>query len=98
MGEIIHGDYSRWACPGMLDSVTNYECYKGLWSAHNSKNYFELAHSLNRQYGPEGIYRGIDLYNFADNHDVNLSLIHISNMVSGSAVPVSAPNISVWPI
>ena len=71
MGEIIHGDYSRWANPDMLDSTTNYECWKGLWSSHNSKNYFEIAHSLNRQFGPGGIYRGLQLYSFADNHDVN---------------------------
>lgn len=71
MGEIIHGDYTRWANPDLLDSVTNYECWKGLWSAHNTKNYFEIAHSLNRQFGPGGIYRGLLLYNFADNHDVN---------------------------
>ena len=49
MGEIIHGDYARWANPEMLDTVTNYECWKGLWSSHNDKNYFEIAHSLNRQ-------------------------------------------------
>lgn len=71
MGEIIHGDYARWANPEMLDSVTNYECWKGLWSSHNDKNYFEIAHSLQRQSGPGGIYRDICLYNFADNHDVN---------------------------
>ena len=71
MGEIIHGDYARWANPNLLDSVTNYECWKGLWSSHNDKNYFEIAHSLNRQFGPGGIYRNIRTYNFADNHDVN---------------------------
>ena len=71
MGEIIHGDYARWANPELLDSVTNYECWKGLWSAHNTKNYFEIAHSLQRQSGPGGIYRGLALYNFAENHDVN---------------------------
>lgn len=71
MAEIIHGDYNRWANPELLDSVTNYECWKGLWSAHNSKNYFEIAHSLNRQFGPGGIYRSLWLYNFADNHDVD---------------------------
>ena len=54
MGEIIHGDYNRWANPEMLDSVTNYECYKGLYSSHNVKNYFEIAHSLNRQFGNGG--------------------------------------------
>lgn len=71
MGEIIHGDYNRWANPDMLDSVTNYECYKGLYSSHNDKNYFEIAHSLNRQFGSGGIYQNMRTYNFVDNHDVN---------------------------
>ena len=72
MGEIIHGDYNRWANPEMLDSVTNYECYKGIYSSLNSMNLFEIAHSLNRQYGPEQwcIYRGKHLMSFVDNHDV----------------------------
>lgn len=71
MGEIIFGDYKRWANPEMLDSVTNYECYKGIYSSHNSKNYFEIDYSINRQSGSNAIYPGIVLYNFADNHDVN---------------------------
>lgn len=71
MGEMVHGDYARLAKPGMLDSVTNYECYKGIYSSHNDKNYFEIAHSLNRQFGRGGIYEKIYTYNFIDNHDVN---------------------------
>ena len=71
MGEVVHGDYSRWANNEMLHSVTNYECYKGLYSSHNDKNYFEIAHSLNRQFGKGGIYENLCLYNFVDNHDVN---------------------------
>lgn len=71
LGEIIHGDYRHWANPEMLDSVTNYECYKGLYSSHNDRNYFEIAYSLSRQFGPEGLYRGLPLYAFADNHDVS---------------------------
>ncbi len=70
-GEITHGDYNRWANPEMLDSVTNYECYKGLYSSHNDHNYFEIAHSLQRQFSNGGIYRNIYTYNFVDNHDVN---------------------------
>ena len=27
-------------------SVTNYECYKGLYSSFNSMNLFEIGHSL----------------------------------------------------
>jgi cyclomaltodextrinase / maltogenic alpha-amylase / neopullulanase len=70
LGEMIHGDYSRLANPEMLDSATNYEAYKGLWSSHEDRNYFEIAHTLERQFGPDGRYRGLPLYAFADNHDV----------------------------
>ncbi|MGN0607413.1 MAG: DUF1653 domain-containing protein [Oscillospiraceae bacterium] len=71
MGEIIHGDYNRWANPEMLDSTTNYECYKGIYSSHNDKNYFEIDYSINRQFGNNGIYKNIKLFTFVDNHDVN---------------------------
>ena len=72
IGEMIHGDYNRITADGVLHSVTNYECYKGLYSAFNSMNLFEIAHSLGRQFGPEPwtLYRGKHLVNFADNHDV----------------------------
>ena len=70
-GEITHGDYNRWANPDALDSVTNYECYKGLYSSHNDHNYFEIAHSLQRQFSNGRIYQNIYTYNFVDNHDVN---------------------------
>ena len=71
MGEIIHGDYRVWANDEMLDSVTNYECWKGIYSSHNDKNYFEIAYSLKRQFGQGGLYENLCLYNFLDNHDVN---------------------------
>lgn len=71
LGEVIHGDYRKWACNENLDSATNYELYKGLYSSHNDANYFEIAYSLNRQFGENGIYKNLQLYNFADNHDVN---------------------------
>jgi glycosidase len=70
-GEVVHGDYSRWANGKTIDSVTNYECYKGLWSSLNDNNYFEIAYALNRQFGKGGLYEHLPLYNFADNHDVN---------------------------
>ncbi len=70
-GEITNGDYNRWANDYTLDSVTNYEVYKALYSCHNDRNYFEFAHSLDREFGPYGIYKNLYLYNFVDNHDVN---------------------------
>ncbi len=71
MGEVVHGDYRNWVSPTRLDSVTNYECYKGLYSSFVDKNFFEIAYAFNRQFGPEGMYRNLPLYAFADNHDVN---------------------------
>ena len=71
IGEMLHGDYTQLVNPELLDSVTNYECYKGLYSSHNTKNYFEIAYSFNRQFGNDGIYKNLTLYNFVDNHDVN---------------------------
>jgi glycosidase len=71
LGEVIHGDYRKWANPETLDSVTNYEVYKGLYSSLNDKNYFEMAYTLNRQFGENGLYPSLPLYAFADNHDVN---------------------------
>ena len=74
MGEVVAGDYRHWANATMLNSVTNYEAYKGLWSSLNDKNYFEIDWTLKREFGPAGIdtgrYRDLMLYNFADNHDV----------------------------
>ena len=67
IGEVLFGDYNLIVNDEMLHSCTNYECYKGLYSSFNSMNMFEIAHSLNRQYGPEQwcIYRGKHLMTFA---------------------------------
>ena len=71
LGEILFGDYKRIVNGEMLHSCTNYECYKGLYSSFNDLNLFEIAYSLNRQFGREGgIYKGEHLLCFADNHDV----------------------------
>lgn len=72
IGEVLFGDYNLIVNDELLHSCTNYECYKGLYSSFNDGNLFEIAHSLNRQFGPEQwcIYRGKHLMTFADNHDV----------------------------
>ncbi len=73
LGETLHGDYNTWVNDEMLDSCTNYECYKGLYSSFNSKNFYEILYSFNRQFGKEQwcLYRGKHLLAFVDNHDVN---------------------------
>ncbi len=73
LGELLHGDYNQFVNDEMLDSCTNYECYKGIYSSFNSMNMFEIIHSLLRQFGPENwtLYRGKHLLCFVDNHDVS---------------------------
>lgn len=71
MGEVVHGDYRNWVGPTRLHAVTNYEVYKGLWSSHFDRNFFEIDYSLKRQFAPGGVYEGAPLFHFADNHDVN---------------------------
>ncbi|MCH5257685.1 MAG: alpha amylase C-terminal domain-containing protein [Lachnospiraceae bacterium] len=81
LGETLHGDYNQWMNDEMLHSVTNYECYKGLFSSFNSMNMFEIVHSLLRQFGPENwtLYRGKHLLSFVDNHDVTRVASVLSN-------------------
>lgn len=81
LGEMLHGDYNRLMNDSMLHSVTNYECYKGLYSSFNSMNMFEINHSLLRQFGPENwtLYKGKHLLSFVDNHDVTRVASILSN-------------------
>ena len=81
MGETLYGDYKQWMSPEMCHSVTNYECNKGLWSAFNSSNLFEIAHSLQRQFGPEewSLYQGAHMLSFLDNHDLTRIATRMEN-------------------
>ena len=80
MGEVIHGDYTRWANDSTLHAVTNYNLHKALYSGHNDRNYFEIAHTVKRLYEMGGNRPdGLKLYNFADNHDVERIYTKLSN-------------------
>jgi cyclomaltodextrinase len=48
VGEVIHGDYSAIVRETGLDSVTQYELWKAIWSSLNDRNFFELAWALDR--------------------------------------------------
>lgn len=80
MGEVIHGDYTRWVNEGTLHSVTNYHLHKALYSGHNDHNYFEIAHTVRRQCDMGGnSSHGLKLYNFVDNHDVERIYTKLQN-------------------
>ncbi len=89
MGEVIHGDYTRWVNEGTLHSVTNYHLHKALYSGHNDHNYFEIAHTVKRLYGMGGNRPdGLKLYNFVDNHDVERIYTKLSNKAHFAPVHV----------
>jgi len=80
MGEVIHGDYTRWVNGETLHSVTNYHLHKALYSGHNDRNYFEIAHTVKRLYDMGGNkVDGFRLYNFVDNHDVERIYTKLNN-------------------
>lgn len=80
MGEVIHGDYSRWVNEGTLHSVTNYQLHKALYSGNNDHNFFEIAHTVKRLYDMGSSNpNGFRLYNFVDNHDVERIYTKLNN-------------------
>ena len=75
MGEVVHGDYSKWVNTSKLHSVTNYILYKSLISSHNDKNLFELAYCIKNSVP----HNGLPLYSFLDNHDLPRIASNVSN-------------------
>jgi glycosidase len=67
VGEMIHGDYAGYVADAGLDSVTQYELWKAIWSSLNDGNLFELAWTLRRH--DELLPRFLPL-TFVGNHDV----------------------------
>jgi len=67
VGEVIHGDYAAFVREGGLDSVTQYELWKAVWSSFNDRNLFELAWALERHDGFTGEFPPST---FVGNHDV----------------------------
>jgi cyclomaltodextrinase / maltogenic alpha-amylase / neopullulanase len=67
VGEVIHGDYPRFVAEGGLDSVTQYELWKAIWSSLNDRNFFELSWALTRH---GDLTADFDPMTFVGNHDV----------------------------
>ncbi len=66
-GEVIHGDYAGYVESSGLDSVTQYELWKAIWSSLNDGNFFELAYALGRH---DELLDTFVPQTFVGNHDV----------------------------
>jgi cyclomaltodextrinase len=67
LGEYIHGDYADEVQKSTLDSVTQYELWKAIWSSLNDGNFYELAAALERH---NAFLQTFVPLTFAGNHDV----------------------------
>ena len=67
VGEVIQGDYADFVAKSTMDSVTQYELWKAIWSSLNSANFFELSWALDRHNGFLDTFAPMT---FVGNHDV----------------------------
>ena len=67
LGEVIHGDYAGFVRESRVDSVTQYELWKAVWSSLNDGNFYELDAALGRH---DGFLEAFTPYTFLGNHDV----------------------------
>jgi glycosidase len=67
LGEVIHGDYASFVNKSGVDSVTQYELWKAMWSSLNDGNFYEFAWALKRH---EELLDTFVPQTFLGNHDV----------------------------
>lgn len=67
LGEVIHGDYAGIVDVSGMDSVTQYEMWKAVWSSLESANFYELDWCLKRH---DAFLGSFVPQTFIGNHDV----------------------------
>jgi len=92
LGEVLHGDYCAFVAESGIDSVTQYELWKAIWSSINDRNLFELDHALGRH----NQFLGSFIPNtFVGNHDVTriASRVGLDGTVTALAVLMTVAGI-----
>ncbi|MGY2129554.1 alpha-amylase family glycosyl hydrolase [Blastococcus sp. SYSU DS0617] len=79
-GEVIHGDAAAIVRASAMDSLTQYELWQAIWHGIAERNFFELAHALERHNGLLGTFLPST---FVGNHDVT----RIASAVGADLVP-----------
>lgn len=67
LGEMIHGDYAEYVDKSGIDSITQYELWKAVWSSLKEENFFELEWTLKRH---NELLAHFVPQTFVGNHDV----------------------------
>ena len=66
LAEVMHGDYAAFVTESTVDTVTQYELWKAIWSSLNDLNLWELGHALTRHQAMLGTFVPLT---FLGNHD-----------------------------
>lgn len=85
VGEVIHGDYAGIIERSSMDSLTQYELWKAIWSSLLDENFFELDWCLNRHNGFLDVFTPLT---FVGNHDVTRIASRIGDVKAALAVTV----------
>lgn len=85
LGEVIHGDYAGFVATSTVDSVTQYELWKAIWSSLRERNLFELDWTLRRH---NGLLKTFVPNTFVGNHDVTriASTVGTSGAITALAI------------
>lgn len=67
LGEVIHGDYAQFVATSTVDSVTQYQLWKAIWSSLLDGNLYELDWALKVH---NELVRSFIPQTFVGNHDV----------------------------
>lgn len=67
LGEVIHGDYAAIVKDSTMDTLTQYELWKAIWSSLTDTNFFELDWNLTRH---NAFLDSFTPQTFIGNHDV----------------------------
>ncbi|QWW19192.1 alpha-amylase family protein [Schaalia sp. 19OD2882] len=84
LGEVIHGDYPDFVESSGIDSLTQYELWKAMWSSVLDWNFFELDHALGRH---NAFLEHFVPQTFVGNHDVTRVTSRVG--VEGALVALS---------
>ncbi|RJK94858.1 alpha-amylase family glycosyl hydrolase [Vallicoccus soli] len=79
-GEVIHGDAAGIVRASTMDSLTQYELWQGIWHGIAERNFYELAHALERH---DALLATFVPSTFVGNHDVT----RIASAVGPDLVP-----------
>lgn len=68
VAEVVHGDYAAFVKASTVDSVTQYELWKAIWSSLDSKNLLELEWAIERHNRLQETFAPLT---FIGNHDTS---------------------------